>query len=68
LGYAELDTPRLEDQALRLNEALCKAGRCPVLARLAGQNHMSLACSLGSRDRTVGDALLQFMAAHRGAR
>jgi len=34
LGYAELDSPRLEAQALCLNEALCKAGRCPMLARL----------------------------------
>jgi acetyl esterase/lipase len=67
LGYAEFDTPRLEDQALRLHDALCKVGRCPVLAKLMGQNHMSLAYSLGSSDRTVGDVLLRFMVDH-GAR
>lgn len=68
MGYAELDTPNLEAQTQRLGEALCNAGRCPVLARLTGQNHMSLAYSLGSSDQTVGDALLKFMAAQRQAR
>lgn len=64
LGHAELDPPEFEAQTLRLNSALCDAGRCPTFVRLAGHSHMSEAYSIHTDDRSVGAALLAFIRAH----
>ena len=61
VAYAEFDLPDEEFQSLRLNNALCAAGRCPTLVRLAGHNHMSTVYSINTSDRQLGDAMLTFI-------
>lgn len=63
VGYAELDPPKFEQQAKRLNDALCAARRCPPMVRFADHSHMSEAYSIETDDSTVGDALRAFVSA-----
>ena len=64
VGYAELDPPKYEQQARRLDEALCAAKHCPVFLRFADHSHMSEVYSIHTDDRGVGDALRDFIRAH----
>lgn len=60
VGSGELDPPDFVEQAVRLDDALCKAGRCPERSIFAGHSHMSEIYSIHTDDRAVGDALLKF--------
>lgn len=64
VGYAELDPPTYEQQAQRLNEALCAAKHCPAFIRFADHSHMSEIYSIHTDDREVSDALRDFIRAH----
>ena len=61
VGNAALDPPQFKEQAELLREGLRKAGRPFKAAVFAGHSHMSEAYSIGSDDRSVGDALMAFV-------
>ncbi len=63
LAYAELDPPEFVEQALRLRDRLAAAGRPPVVAALAGHNHMSEIYSLGTEDTSAADPFLAVVTA-----
>lgn len=64
LGYAELNPPSFVAQSEGLNEALCKAGRCPAFHRFDGHSHMSEIYSVHTDDKVVSDAMLAFVKAN----
>jgi triacylglycerol lipase len=61
LVYAELDPPSFIEQAKLLNEALCKAGRCPRLVRLPKHNHMSQVYAINTPDTDLSDEIVAFV-------
>ncbi len=63
VGYSELNPPGFVMQSEGLNEALCKAGRCPAFVRFAGHSHMSEIYSIHTDDKVVSDAMLAFVKA-----
>jgi len=63
VGNAELDPPQFKEQADLLRGGLRKAGRAFETTVLAGHSHMSEAYSIGSDDRSVGDAVMAFVSA-----
>lgn len=65
LVHAELDPPRFIEQSKLLNEALCKAGRCPTLVELKGHSHMSEVYAIGTGDDTLWKAILTFVKENR---
>lgn len=62
-AYAELDPEMFQSQAKRLNEALCKAGRCPHLVTLAKHSHMSEVYAINTADTALSDQILTFVQA-----
>lgn len=60
-GTAELDPPSFENQALLINDTLCKAGKCPAFHRFLGHSHMSEAYSIHTDDRSVSQSMLDFI-------
>nr|WP_316639830.1 alpha/beta hydrolase [uncultured Roseateles sp.] len=65
VGSAELDVPQFKQQAELLREGLRGAGRSFRTAIFAGHSHMSEAYSIHSDDRSVEDALMDFVNDHR---
>lgn len=65
VARAEYDPTSFVDQARRLREALCGAGRCPATADLSGHTHMSEIFSFNSDDRSVSDAAIRFIRSPR---
>jgi triacylglycerol lipase len=61
LVYAELDPPSFIEQAKLLNEALCKAGRCPRLVQLPKHNHMSQVYAINTPDTDLSDEIVAFV-------
>lgn len=59
--YAELDPPFFHQQAKQLNEALCKAGRCPRFVTLAKHSHMSEVYAFNTKDTELSDQVLAFV-------
>jgi len=60
-GTAELDPASFKNQALLINDALCKAGKCPAFHIFLGHNHMSEAYSIHTDDRSVSQSILDFI-------
>jgi triacylglycerol lipase len=65
VAHAELDPPQFVEQAALLNSALCAAGRCPRVVRLAGHSHMSEVYAINTADASLSSPLLDFV---RGGR
>lgn len=65
VGSCELDPREFQEQARLLNDTLCKAGRCPAFVTFPGHSHMSEVFSIHTDDRSVGDALLEFIRPQR---
>jgi acetyl esterase/lipase len=63
VGYSELNPPGFVVQSEGLNDALCKAGRCPSFHRFAGHSHMSEIYSIHTDDKVVSDAMFAFVKA-----
>jgi triacylglycerol lipase len=59
--YAELDPPFFHQQAKQLNEALCKAGRCPRFVMLAKHSHMSEVYAVNTKDTSLSGEILAFV-------
>jgi len=59
--YADLDPPRFHQQATQLNDALCKAGRCPRFLRLAKHSHMSETYAINTKDTSLSREILTFV-------
>ena len=58
---AELDPDFFQRQAKQLNEALCKAGRCPRFVTLAKHSHMSEVYAFNTKDTELSDQVLAFV-------
>lgn len=58
---AELDPTFFSEQANRLNEAMCRNGRCPRFVRLDKHNHMSLVYAINTKDTELSDQILAFV-------
>lgn len=61
VAYAELDPPVFHQQAKQLNEALCKAGRCPRFLPLAKHSHMSEVYAINTADTALSGPILAFV-------
>jgi triacylglycerol lipase len=61
VAYAELDPSFFHQQAKQLNEALCKAGRCPRLVPLAKHSHMSEVYAINTADTALSGPILAFV-------
>lgn len=59
--YAELDPPFFQQQAKQLNQALCKAERCPRFVVLAKHSHMSEVYAINTKDTSLSGEFLAFM-------
>jgi acetyl esterase/lipase len=60
-AYAELDPPAFQQDAKQLNDALCKAGRCPRLVTLAKHSHMSEVYAINTKDISLSSEILAFV-------
>jgi acetyl esterase/lipase len=60
VAYAELDPDVFQEQAKRLNDALCKVGRCPTAVVLEKHSHTSEVYAINTRDRSLTDPILAF--------
>jgi hypothetical protein len=77
IAYADLD-PGIADRQMPANvmtahEALCKlegpkakdgVGHCPTLFMAKDHSHMSEVFSIGTPDKTVSNAILEFIKTH----
>ena len=61
VANAELDPPDFQQQAKQLNDALCKAGRCPRFLPLAKHSHMSEAYAINTADTSLSGEILAFV-------
>ena len=61
VAYAELDPPEFVVESKALNEALCKAERCPRLIELARHSHMSETFSINTPDTLLADPIAEFV-------
>jgi acetyl esterase/lipase len=61
VAYAELDPPEFVVEAKALNEALCKAERCPRLVELAKHSHMSETFSINTGDTLLAGPIAEFV-------
>jgi triacylglycerol lipase len=59
---AELDPSIFREDAGILNDALCKAGRCPRYVMLAKHSHMSETYAINTRDTSLSGEILTFVA------
>jgi triacylglycerol lipase len=60
-AYAELDPPPFQQQAKQLNDASCKAGRCPRFLALAKHSHMSEVYAINTADTSLSGPILAFV-------
>jgi acetyl esterase/lipase len=61
VAYAELDPPEFVVESKALNEALCKAERCPRLVELAKHSHMSETLSINTGDTLLVSPIAEFV-------
>jgi triacylglycerol lipase len=61
LAYAEHDVPNFANETKILNEALCKAGKCPRLVELATHSHMSETLAINTGDTLLTGPILDFV-------
>jgi len=61
VAYAELDPPEFVVESKALNEALCKAERCPRLIELAKHSHMSETLSINTGDTLLVGPIAEFV-------
>jgi triacylglycerol lipase len=61
VAHAELDPLFFQQQAKELNEALCKAGRCPRFVALAKHSHMSEVYAINTADTALSGPILAFV-------
>jgi triacylglycerol lipase len=61
VAYAELDPPPFHRQAKQLNDALCRAGRCPRSLLLAKHSHMSEVYAINTADTALSGPILAFV-------
>lgn len=61
VAYAELDLPEFVVESKALNEALCKAERCPRLLELAKHSHMSETFSINTTDTLLANPIAEFV-------
>jgi triacylglycerol lipase len=62
IGFAELDPPRFQNEAINLFEALCERdNRCPPLKQLRGHNHMTEIYHIGTADDSLSNELVAFV-------
>jgi acetyl esterase/lipase len=59
--YAELDPDFFHAQAKQLNDALCKADRCPRFLTLAKHSHMSEVYAFNTKDVALSNEFLAFV-------
>jgi triacylglycerol lipase len=59
--HAELDPPPFVQQAETIRDALTRAGKAPRFLRLAGHNHLSGTCSIGTADASLSGPILDFV-------
>jgi len=59
--HAEFDPVLLIEQAKRLQDRLCKAGRCPRIVALEKHNHMSEVYAINTKDTALTDEILAFV-------
>jgi triacylglycerol lipase len=59
--HGEVDPPLFVAQAKGLNEALCKAGRCPRFVALPKHSHMSEVYAINTRDTELSGQVLAFV-------
>lgn len=62
-AVAEFDTPDFSRQAEILNQAFCRAARCPNLIVLPKHSHMSEIYSVNTQDRGLTNEILSFVRA-----
>ncbi|HWE20806.1 MAG TPA: alpha/beta hydrolase [Hyphomicrobiaceae bacterium] len=60
--HAELDPDLFQQGARQLNEALCKAGRCPRFVALAKHSHMSEGYAINTKDTSLSGEVQAFVA------
>ncbi len=59
---AEIDPPMFREDAKQLNDALCKAERCPRHLMLARHSHMSETYAINTKDVSFSGEILAFVA------
>jgi triacylglycerol lipase len=58
----EIDPPMFREDARLLNDARCKAGRCPRYLMLAKHSHMSETYAINTKDTSFSGEILAFVA------
>ena len=61
--WAGLDPPGIEKESINLNDALCKAQKCPTKVFLKTHDHISVANAIGTDDTELSDQILAFVKA-----
>lgn len=61
VAFAELDPPEFVVESKALNEALCKAGKCPRQVELAKHSHMSETLSINTGDTLLVGPIAEFV-------
>ena len=59
--WAGLDPPGIEKESINLNDALCKAQKCPTKVFLKTHDHISVANAIGTDDTELTDQILTFV-------
>jgi triacylglycerol lipase len=59
--YGELEPPTFVEQAKLLNEALCRAGKCPRFVMVKDHSHQSQPFSINTGDDSVTRHMLEFV-------
>jgi len=64
VAAAQIDIPRMLQQAETLNKAACAEKNCPRFLILPKHNHISAICSINTADKSLTNAILGFIKAH----
>jgi len=59
--WAGLDPPSIEGESVNLNDALCKAQKCPTKVFLKTHSHISVANAIGTNDTELTDQISAFV-------
>ncbi len=59
--WAGLDPPGIERESINLNDALCKAQKCPTKVFLKTHDHISVANAIGTDDTELSDQIAAFI-------